>query len=114
MRTTTERIDQLLWTQPAIGFLPHCRTDHRLAAVTPILVDHRADPVVHEQVLVNLCEECPPVFSRFERVIEIVSLDEQDRELARHRFRFYRDRGYEIRDARLDEVRSLSIGPLHT
>ena len=30
-------------------------------------------------------------------LIEIVSLDEEDRAQARDRFRFYRDRGYEIR-----------------
>jgi DNA polymerase-3 subunit chi len=93
----TEQVDRMLWIQPAIGFLPHCRLSDRLAAATPIIVDHRADPVVHEQLLVNLCEECPPLFSRFERVIEIVSQDERDRELARNRYRFYRDRGYELR-----------------
>ena len=93
----TERIGKVLWTQPAIGFLPHCHSHHRLAPVTPIIVDHVTDPLVHEQVLVNLCDECPPVFSRFELVIEIVSLDPSDRELARNRFRIYRDRGYEIR-----------------
>lgn len=92
-----EQVDRMLWAQPAIGFLPHCRLDDRLAAVTPIIVDHRAEPVIHEQVLVNLCDECPPGFSRFERVIEIVSLDEGDRERARNRYRFYRDRGYELR-----------------
>ena len=32
---TTEHVDKLLWTQPAIGFLPHCRGHHRLAPVTP-------------------------------------------------------------------------------
>ena len=93
----TERVDKLLWTQPAIGFLPHCRCAHRLARVTPIILDHGADPVVHEEVLVNLCDECPPVFSRFERLIEIVGLEDDDRERARNRYRFYRDRGYEIR-----------------
>jgi DNA polymerase-3 subunit chi len=94
---TTERVDKLLWSQPAIGFLPHCSSQHRLAPVTPIILDHVAEPVVHEQVLVNLCDACPPLFSRFERLIEIVGLDEADRERARNRFRFYRDRGYEIR-----------------
>jgi DNA polymerase-3 subunit chi len=93
----TERVDKLLWTSPAIGFLPHCRAHHTLAPVTPIILDHVAEPVVHEQVLVNLCETCPPAFSRFERLIEIVSVDEADREQARARFRFYRERGYEIR-----------------
>jgi len=92
----TDRVDRVLWSQPAIGFLPHCRAEHKLAAVTPIIVDHLPDPVVHEQVLVNLCPECPPVFSRFERLIEIVDADEAERDLARTRFRFYRDRGYEI------------------
>jgi DNA polymerase-3 subunit chi len=94
---TTEQVDRLLWSQPSIGFLPHCRAHHRLAPLTPIIVDHLADPVVHEQVLVNLCPDSPGAFSRFERLIEIVSLDEADRNLARARFRFYRDRGYEIR-----------------
>lgn len=94
---TTERVDKLLWSQPAIGFLPHCSSQHRLAPVTPIILDHVTEPVVHEQVLVNLCDACPPLFSRFERLIEIVGLEEADRERARNRFRFYRDRGYEIR-----------------
>jgi DNA polymerase-3 subunit chi len=94
---TTERVDRLLWTQPPIGFLPHCRAHHRLAPVTPIILDHVAEPVVHEQVLVNLCDASPSVFSRFERLIEIVGLDEGDRGQARERFRFYRERGYEIR-----------------
>lgn len=94
---TTEQVDKLLWSQPSIGFLPHCRAHHRLAPLTPIIVDHLADPVLHEQVLVNLCPDQPAAFSRFERLIEIVSRDEADRNLARARFRFYRDRGYEIR-----------------
>ncbi len=94
---TTEQVDRLLWTNPPIGFLPHCRAQHRLAPVTPIILDHVAEPVVHEQVLVNLRDEAPPHFSRFERLMEIVSRDEADRERARTRFRFYRERGYEIR-----------------
>jgi DNA polymerase-3 subunit chi len=92
----TERLDKLLWTQPAIAFVPHCRAHHRLAAVTPVILDHVAEPVLHEQVLMNLSEECPPSFSRYERLIEIVTADEADRERARARFRFYRERGYEI------------------
>ena len=94
---TTDRVDKMLWSQPAIGFLPHCRAEHRLASVTPIIVDHVGEPIVHEQILVNLCPECPPLFSRFDRLIEIVGLGEVERDLGRTRFRFYRDRGYDIR-----------------
>jgi len=98
---TTEKISRLLWTTPSIGFYPHCRAAHRLAAVTPIIIDHLPEPLVHDQVLVNLRSETPPMFSRFQRLIEIVSLEEADRAAARERFRFYRDRGYEIRSHRL-------------
>jgi DNA polymerase-3 subunit chi len=94
---TTDQVDRLLWTHPPIAFLPHCRAQHRLAPVTPIILDHVAEPVVHEQILVNLRDEAPPHFSRYERLMEIVSRGEADRERARARFRFYRERGYEIR-----------------
>ncbi|MBA2350339.1 MAG: DNA polymerase III subunit chi [Pseudomonadota bacterium] len=95
------RIDQLLWNYPATAFIPHCRFGDPLADVTPVIIDHRADQMMangpHDDLLVNLCSDCPPIFSRFQRVIEIVGMDDDDRQLARERFRFYRDRGYEIR-----------------
>ena len=94
---TTEKVDRYLWTQPAIGFLPHCRASHKLADITPIIVDHEVDTIVHEQVLVNFTPDCSRLFSRFERLIEIVGLDEDDKAAARARYRYYRDRGYEIR-----------------
>ncbi|HEV7392095.1 MAG TPA: DNA polymerase III subunit chi, partial [Burkholderiales bacterium] len=50
-----------------------------------------------DQVLLNLREEWPPYFGRFERLIEIVSVDPEDRRSARDRYKFYRDRGYDIR-----------------
>jgi DNA polymerase-3 subunit chi len=53
--------------------------------------------LLHDEVLLNLRPEWPPFFSRFQRLIEIVSLDERDRVDARERFRFYRERGSEIR-----------------
>ena len=92
-----QKFSRLLWTTPAIGFVPHCAPGDRLAAVTPVIVDHNGADLPHDQVLLNLRDEWPPFFSRFQRLLEIVSLDEEDRRLARERFRFYRDRGYEIR-----------------
>jgi len=94
---TTERLSKLIWSAPATGFVPHCRSADRLAPVTPVIVDHVAEPLIHDQVLVNLCELTPPFFSRFQRLVEIVGTEEVDLEAARARFRFYRDRGYEIR-----------------
>jgi len=101
----TDKVSRQLWSVPSIGFFPHCRAGDKLAAVTPIIVDHVAEPVPHDQVLINLRDETPPAFSRFQRLIEIVGLDEEDRAAARERFRFYRDRGYEIITHQLGESR---------
>ena len=94
---TRYKLDRLLWTTPAISFVPHCGPEHTLAAVTPVIVDHSATNLVHDQVLLNLKLELPEFFSRFQRLIEVVSIDEDDRRAARERYKFYRDRGYDIR-----------------
>ena len=92
-----QRIDRTLWTWPAIGFVPHCMCDDPLAAETPVLiaVDGRAAPVC--EVLLNLASEHPDFFERYDRLLEIVSQEEDDRKAARTRFAWYRDRGYAIR-----------------
>jgi DNA polymerase III subunit chi len=90
------RIDQLLWTQPATGFVPHCNAGSPLAGETPIVLAANLEQLPHDQVLLNLGDETPPGFSRFETLVEIVSSDEEDRQAARARFRYYRERGYAI------------------
>lgn len=94
---TAHRFDRMLWTTSSIGFVPHCAPDDPLAQETPVIVDCQGEKLLHDEVLINLRPEWPPFFSRFQRLIEIVSLDDGDRASARERFRFYRDRGYEIR-----------------
>ncbi len=94
---TTETLDRLLWSYPATAFIPHCRSDEPQAASMPVVVDHRSEQFPHHELLLSLHTTCLPFFSRFDRVIEIVSGDEEDSRLGRERFRFYRDRGYEMR-----------------
>ncbi|KAB2312995.1 DNA polymerase III subunit chi [Betaproteobacteria bacterium SCN2] len=94
--TVAADIDRLLWTQPALSFIPHCRDSSPLAASTPVIIGMNADALPSADVLVNLGEEPPPVFSRFERLVEIVTEEESDVLKGRQRYRFYRDRGYEL------------------
>jgi len=94
---TAQRLDRLMWTTPPTGFVPHCGPDDPLAADTPVIIDCGGDNLLHDEVLLNLRPECPQYFSRFRRLIEIVGVEDADRAGARERFRFYRDRGYEIR-----------------
>ncbi|MDP1982438.1 MAG: DNA polymerase III subunit chi, partial [Sulfuritalea sp.] len=90
------RLDRLLWTQPALAFLPHCRGDSPLAGETPILLTDTLDGASQENCLLNLGNTLPATFSRFEHLVEIVSIDDADRLPARERFKFYRERGYAV------------------
>lgn len=93
---TASRLDRVLWTQPQLSFLPHCRADSPLAAETPILLTDQLDAPPQENCLLNLSNELPPTFSRFEHLIEVVSTEDGDRLPARERFKFYRERGYPV------------------
>ena len=100
---TTEALDRLLWMQPATGFLPHCRLGSPLAGDTPIIVDHALEHSGPAGVLINLTSTPPPFFSRFERLAEIVPADDVQAQAGRERYRFYRERGYELRAHNLAE-----------
>jgi DNA polymerase-3 subunit chi len=93
---TASRVDKLLWTWPAIGFVPHCALHDPLAAETPILIAADAETPRDCQLLLNLGADCPPHFERFERLLEVVPADEAERQAGRGRYRFYQSRGYKI------------------
>jgi len=99
-----EKLDRLLWTHPATGFVPHCRTEDKLAAETPIVFASTLDHPPHDNCLLNFSDEIPPGFSRFRQLVEIISSADGDRLAGRERFRFYRERGY------LLEARDISGG----
>lgn len=90
-------VDRMLWTHSALSFVPHCRADSPLAAETPILITDNLETIAQDERLMNLSQEIPPGFSRFESLIEVVGQEESDRTAARDRVKFYKDRGYEVR-----------------
>jgi DNA polymerase-3 subunit chi len=61
--------DRLLWTFQAISFIPHCRVSDPLARETPVLIAPNLDNAPHDELLVNLDDDNPAAFSRFQREI---------------------------------------------
>jgi len=92
------RIDRMLWTWPAIGFVPHCMTEDRLAPETPVLIARGADGAPDCDLLLNLAPEVPPFFERYARLLEIVGRDDAERSAGRARYRRYREAGHPIGD----------------
>jgi DNA polymerase-3 subunit chi len=90
-------VDRMLWTHSALSFVPHCRADSPLAAETPILITDKLETIHQDERLMNLSQEIPPGFSRFQSLIEVVGQEETDRATARDRVKFYKEQGCEVR-----------------
>jgi DNA polymerase III subunit chi len=93
---TAGRLDTLMWTWPATGFVPHCRSQAPLAAETAVLIASGEETPEGCELLLNLGAECPPHFERFARLLEVVSMSDEEKASGRSRYRFYKERGYAI------------------
>jgi DNA polymerase-3 subunit chi len=95
-------LDRELWSISGADFLAHDWIDRvadvpaSLHATTIWLGANPIDAPRHEALL-NLGDDAPPAFETFERLFEIVSLDEADRRAARDRWKAYARRGYPIK-----------------
>ena len=92
-------LDTELWTFSALEFIPHCHAasaDAQVLSASPVVLADTPRGTPHQEVLVNLGEGVPDGFERFERLIEVVSQDDGDRQRARARWKHYADRGYAI------------------
>lgn len=90
------RLDDLLWVFRQGSFIPHCQSSDENRQEAAVLIGYDGLPEIQPDVLINLADEVPNFFTRFERVAEIVSGNEASRQAARERFKFYRERGYPL------------------
>jgi DNA polymerase-3 subunit chi len=96
--------DDLLWIYKDISFVPHEIFDGNAHEETPVTIgydDHYPEP---SQVMINLGADVPGFASRFERVIEIVGGNESMKQLARERYRQYKQADYEIHNHKIDSL----------
>lgn len=93
----SSHLDTLLWTYREGSFLPHGLLGECDTSLTPVLIGHSNSPGDEHDVMVNLANELPDFFSRFERVAELIDNDPVIKQSGRERFRLYRDRGYTLK-----------------
>jgi DNA polymerase III subunit chi len=86
------RIDAVLWADEAAGFTPHAMADApaAIAARSPVLLAAQVPTDI------NMTDQLPDDPHARERVIELVSSDEQAIQDARVRWKSYKQRGFEL------------------
>lgn len=93
----SQSMQKCLWQHSALSFLPSSTPEESASEFAAIIVDSKGEKLLQDDVLINLQQQYPPFFSRFRYLVELVGTEEADKVEARARFRFYKDRGYEIK-----------------
>jgi len=97
------KFDQMLWAIDGPEYIAH---DHLAYGPVPGLMVYMSHSQTWELALpyleqgywlLNLDDQCPPLPSPAQRILEIVSIDEMEKQLARERWKHYKATGYEIK-----------------
>ena len=100
-------LNEKLWTFSTDDFLPHCFMDEDAFELCPIiLVDladqHRVMELTHQDVLIHLgqdaLENIEAFVQRYKRVVEVVSIENNDLLAGRERYKKYRTLGLELQN----------------
>lgn len=86
-------LDELLWRFSPVEFVPHCRAgapEAALAASPIVLTKSLSAPAcAGRQIVLNLGRDVPTGFEAFERLIEVVSDDNDEVMAGRGRWKHY-------------------------
>ncbi|MDA7417596.1 DNA polymerase III subunit chi [Xenophilus arseniciresistens] len=107
-----QTLDEALWSFSPGDFIAHCDASAAPAVLSrsPVVLlqpqQAASAALPHHEVMVNLGTATPTGFERFERLIDVVGLEPQEREAGRERWRHYQSRGYTITRHDLGAARS--------
>jgi len=88
-------IDEMLWAFDANSFVPHNLKGEGPSYGAPVEISWQA-PTGRRPVLINLTDTVPDFASQFSQVIDFVPSDEILKQLARERFKAYRQLGFTV------------------
>ena len=94
-----KRMDDTLWTFRDQAFIPHeilSQDSPSHPRIVAIIGNSPVAPTEFQSLLINISESIPETFGSFTRVCEVVDADPQHKQLARERYRQYRDKGCQL------------------
>jgi len=90
-----EQLDEKLWEFDELAFVPHQIAGDDDDAITPVLIAPPGSETLDRALVINLRDECAP--GLFERVLEVVPADEEQRAGSRQRWKTYQHAGFEVK-----------------
>lgn len=101
-RHAAEQLDDLLWTFRDGSFVPHEVSSNVEGEIeSPVFITYEPDSQIECDLLINLADAVPQNIESFPRVAEIVTSDDNARQLSRKRFATYRDQGHSLETHKL-------------
>lgn len=96
--STLGLLDQALWTFSTLDFVPHCRENAPATwlSASSVLLGSAVQTDWKAQILVNLGDGVPENLDAFDRIIDIVTVDDLHRAQGRERWRHYARSGHEL------------------
>ena len=97
-------LSEQLWGNCLESFFPHEENNyHHFSKI--ILSNKNIEWM--DDTIINISSQMVDGFNRYLNLFEIVSTDEEDKKLARIRFQYFKDRGYNIQS--IDAKKNLSL-----
>jgi len=86
-------LSERLWENSSISFFPHEKNNHHY--FNKITLSNKSIEWM-DDTIINISCQMVNGFNRYLNLFEIVSTEEEDKKLARIRFQYLKDRGYNI------------------
>ena len=93
-----------LWGDSSDSFFPHEENNHH--NLNKITLSNKSIEWM-DDTIINISSQMVDGFNRYLNLFEIVSIDEEDKKLARIRFQYFKDCGYNIQS--IDTKKSLGF-----
>lgn len=96
--TEAQTIDTQLWTFRDISFIPHMiYNDENGCLLNQALIGYGAIPPENYcDVLINLSNEIPSFYNKFQHVIEVILADDNAKIIGRKKYKIYQQNKYEM------------------
>ncbi|GHE93027.1 DNA polymerase III subunit chi [Thalassotalea profundi] len=96
-------IDELLWSFEPDSFVPHNLIGEGPKNGAAVEISWQA-PVNRRPVLINLTSTVPHFAHQFSQIVDFVPSDEQLKQLARERFKGYRQLGFKVDNQKIGQT----------